>query len=150
ATELEEQGSGEGEDAEPTNFESVDDVLRHLSARLEEIEDERERADSEAAMTLLEERVEQLVELNEQLTTENSVLAKALKELSAKTKTTVSFAPGQDGGYQHNFQSKDPATGRPLTQFEARVEELVKGGKEEADAILFAINEDQDRYDAHL
>jgi hypothetical protein len=141
----------EEEEEVPREFASFGDALRHLESRLEQIVDDKERAESEAALAHFEEQVEDLMELNEQLALQNGVMAKALTELSAKSKISVAFKPGADGaGYETDFS--EPEDGRAPTDFEKRVAELVRTGKcaDEADATLFAVHENEGRYQRHL
>jgi hypothetical protein len=145
-----EDPDAEENEGEPTGFASVGDALRHLESRLEAIQDEKEREASEAALSEFEEQVNGLIETNEQLALENAALAAAVKELSTMTGHTVSFKAGAEG-YVHEFAA--PREGRhSTTAFEARVDELVRSGKcaDEADATMFAVEENQDRYARHL
>jgi hypothetical protein len=128
-------------------FGSMQEVMQYFEQRLDAMAGEQERREFEGALQMLDERVGDLLELNEQLRGENEILALSLKELSAKTKTTVSFSTAPDGSAQPVLRQTG---GRKQTDFEARVEELKAGGKTAAEALTFAVSEDTERYQRHL
>lgn len=138
-----------GEGAEGgEEFGSVAEVLNYFESRLDAMTDEREKREFAAAQAELEHRFEQLVELNEQLAEQNQFLALAYKELSAKTKNVVEFSPGKEG--EEPRVVVRATNGKKLTEFEKRVEELKRDGKSPAEAMIFAVDEDVERYQAHL
>lgn len=148
--EEEEAEENEGdEEEETTEFKTLADVVNYFERRVELAANEQERQEFEAAYTMLEEKVGALVELNEQLLAENEVMAGALKELQAKTKTTVEFSAGTEEG-KPTIKITATPTGKPLTEFEARVKELQEGGKKYGEALLEAQAENSGRYQRHL
>jgi hypothetical protein len=141
-------GGGEAEGgAELSQFGSIADVFHYFESRLDAAASEQERKEFEAAQHALESKVGTLMELNEELSEQNGILAQAYKELSEKTKTVVQFSTGADGSRQMAVKSSN---GRKLTAFEQRVEALKAEGKTVADAMTFAVEEDTDRYQTHL
>lgn len=151
--EEEEHEDPAGGDGTQREFKSLNDVVHYFEAQMQQAAGEQERQELEALVTGFEHKFGAMVELNEQLAEENKVLALALKELQAKTKSTVNFSAGsEDGEGVTRFEIKTEAQGpkKNLTEFETRVEELKKEGKKPADAMLFAVQEDQDRYERHL
>lgn len=142
----EDEDEDEPED-EPTDFNSIKDVLTYFETRLDKAATAREQQEFEAAQHALSEKVESLLDVNEQLLQENQILAEAYRELSAKTKATVEFSAGTDGS---RVAAVRQTNGRKLTEFEARVEKLKAEGKGEAEAMTFAVEEDFERYQQHL
>ena len=131
----------------PAGFQNIGQVLQYFEARLDAAASARERQEFESAQHTLEDRVGELLDVNEQLLGENALLAEAYQELSAKTKNVVEFSAGTDGTPRPTVRATD---GRQLTRFEQRVEALKQGGKSPADAMIFAVEEDCDRYTQHL
>jgi hypothetical protein len=131
----------------PAGFQNIGQVLQYFEARLDAAASARERQEFESAQHTLEDRVGELLDVNEQLLGENALLAEAYQELSAKTKNVVEFSAGTDGTPRPTVRATD---GRQLTRFEQRVEALKQGGKSPADAMIFAVEEDFDRYTQHL
>lgn len=131
-------------------FSSMEDAVRHLEARLEQIGDEREQAENEHAFSVLEEKMNSLLSLNAQLTAENMAMATVVHEFQAHTGAKVEFSAGADGGYEPKLTLLEEGQSAPRTAYEARIQELQRGGKEESEAILFAIKEDRPRYIKHL
>ena len=150
----EEEEIEDTEGDEPREFKSLDDIVHYFEDRMTKAADEAERQELEALYGGLEKKFGAMVALNEQLRDENQVMAEALKELQAKTKATVSFSAGNEGDEGvHRFEVKvdDPKRPKNQTEFEARVDELVtKEKKPRGEAMLFAIDEDTDRYTKHL
>ena len=140
----------EGEDGEGAEqeFKTPADVVRYFEQRLDRAAAQNERKEFEAAYNELEAKVTELASANQQLAGENEILAKAYKELSAKTKTVVQFSAGADG--ERRVVVKKAADGKELTAFEARVEELKATGKTYSEALTFAVDEDTERYAQHL
>ena len=89
----------------------------------------------------------ELLDVNEQLLGENAILAEAYQELSAKTRNVIEFSAGTDGTPRPTVRSTG---GRTLTAFEQRVEQLKREGKGPADAMIFAVEENDERYQQHL
>lgn len=140
--ELEEEPEGNVE------FDSLEGSLRYLSERLEQIEDEKETAAQEHAFSVIENKVSELMELNEELAEQNAAMAHALKEFASKTKSTVRFSATSEGGIEPVIEPRE-GSGK-LTAFQARVKELKAGGKTGPEAISLAVGEDPDRYEQHL
>lgn len=146
-----EDDGNEGDDGEGGHeLNSLEDGIRYLEARLGQIEDAKERAASEHAFEVLEDRVGQLLELNAQLTAENSAMAEAIQEFSAHTGAVVEFSAGADGGYEPHVMVPGDGQAKARTEFEARVQQLEADGKEGADAIRLAMRENPGRYQRHL
>lgn len=143
----EEEEEEETEEVDPTEFKSFGDVVTFFERRLDAARDEQERQEFAAAFGQLEHDFEALTELNEQLRGENLIMATAIQELEAKTKTKVELSAGTDGNPIVQFSRTD---GGKLTEFEARVKQLQAGGKEYAEALLAAQSEDAGRYQKHL
>jgi hypothetical protein len=125
-----------------------DEALTYFERRLDKMASEQERREFEAAQATLERNFSELVEVNEQLVAENEILALAYKELSEKTKSVVEFSPGKEGDEPRAVVRQ--TNGKKLTDFEKRVDELKREGKDAAEALTFAVDEDTDRYAAHL
>jgi hypothetical protein len=143
-------GEGEGEapaEGAPAGFQSIGQVLQYFEARLDAAATDRERHEFQAAYQTLEAQVGELLDVNEQLLGENAVLAEAYKELSDKTKQVVEFSAGTDGTTRKTVRASN---GRTLTAFEARVDALKTAGKTPVEAMIFAVDEDSDRYQQHL
>lgn len=131
-----------------TEFDSIEGSLRYLSERLEQIEDEKETAAQEHAFSVIENKMSELMELNEELAEQNAAMAHALKEFAAKTKSTVRFSATTEGGIEPIIESRE-GSGKQ-TAFQARVKALKAEGKTGPEAISFAVGEDPDRYEQHL
>lgn len=131
------------------DFSNGAEALQYLSEKLAGIEDAKERAQIERAFAAYDEKVETLLELNEQLALENQAMAEALKEFQEDTGREVHFSAGADGGYEHSLAERHES-GRKLTEFEAAVAVHVKAGKAETDAINLARKENYGRYQKHL
>lgn len=131
------------------DFSNGAEALQYLSEKLAGIEDAKERAQIERAFAAYDEKVETLLELNEQLALENQAMAEALKEFQEDTGREVRFSAGADGGYEHSLAERHES-GRKLTEFEAAVAVHVKAGKAETDAINLARKENYGRYQKHL
>jgi hypothetical protein len=146
--EEEEQEEEQHEEA-PGQFGTLSDVINYFEARLDRAASDAERKEFEAAQDALEFKVGELVDLNTQLSEENKILATAYKELSAKTKNVVEFSAGADGVKRPVVKSTN---GKKLTAFEQRVTELQTGPdkKSQAEAMVFAVEEDAERYQVHL
>ena len=149
-----EDGEGEATDGDegaeagaPAGFQNIGQVLQYFEARLDAAATARERQEFESAQHTLEDRVGELLDVNEQLLGENAVLAEAYKELCDKTKSVVEFSAGTDGTPRPTVRA---TSGRTLTRFEARVEQLRREGKSPGDALIFAVEEDSARYTQHL
>ena len=142
-------GNADSEGADPEEFESLGDVLTYFEQRLDQAENSREQAQQEQAFAEVEDRFSKLLELNEQLTGENEVLATAYRELSEHTGQSVELSAGaDDGSYEAEFSGADDAK---LTEFEAKVKELSADGKKtHAEAMLFAVENHGDLYEKHL
>jgi len=144
------QEGDEGEEGEPTNFDSMGDALTYLEERLQEIEHEGERRQSEAALQAFEERVEELIELNETLANQNRVMAQAIREFNSQSgEKQIVFSASAQGELQHEFVDRGEGSER-LTEFEAKVAEKVAGGMSEADAMLFCVKNHGDLYSRYL
>lgn len=151
-TELSEGGLEE-EEEEPTEFANGAEALVYLQERLAAIEDEKERAVTERAFATYEEKVEGLMELNEQLSLENAAMAEAIKEFGTKTGARIEFTASPEGdGYTHSMTLPDADRAQPRTEFEARCRQLEAEGKakDEHEAIRLAIRENGPRYQKHL
>jgi len=131
-------------------FASVQDCVRYLEARLNGIEQAKQRAESERAFATIEDRMTKLLELNQQLVAENSAMAEAINEFSSHTGATVEFSAGKDGGYEPHVMVAGEGREAPRTEFEARVQQLQADGKEEPDAIMLAMKESPARYQKYL
>lgn len=141
----------EEEQPELTEFANGSDALQYLQERLAAIEDEKEQAKIDHAFEVYENKVAQLVELNEQLVLENKVMAEAITEFTTKTGAKVTFSPGTEGnGYVHHLSVPETDGRAPTTDFEVRVAELSADGKEATVAIRTAMKEDPARYQRHL
>jgi hypothetical protein len=138
----------EGQPGVPANFSSAADAVHYLEARLNQIEDAKERAANERAFDALENRMGELVELNQELAAQNAVMAEAIHLLQSHG-NVVQFSAGTEGGYQVAVQ-KTPTGKQPRSEFEARQFELMADGKSESEAIMLAIKEDKERYHKHL
>lgn len=137
----------EGAEAPATGFQNIGQVLQYFEARLDAAASAGERREFEAAYQTLEAQVGELLGVNEQLLGENALLAEAYQELSAKTKNVVEFSAGTDGARQATVKASG---GRKLTAFEQRVEALKATGKSVGEAMIFAVEEDSERYTQHL
>jgi hypothetical protein len=143
-------GGGEGAGGEAdVEFSSGAEALQYLHEKLASIEDAKESAKIERAFAAYDEKVEALIELNEQLATENAAMADALMEFQEKTGREVHFSVGAEGGYEHQLSETTP-DGRKLTEFEARCKQFEANGKSETEAITLAMKEDPKRYQKHL
>lgn len=143
-----EDGDEDGAEGAPANFSSAAGAVRYLEARLNQIEDEKERAANEHAFAVLEDNMAKLVELNQELVAQNAVMAEAIHLLQSHG-NVVQFSAGTEG-YEVTVQ-KTPTGKDPRSEFEARQFELMaKEGKTENEAILLAIKEDKARYEKHL
>jgi hypothetical protein len=140
---------GGGADEGLIDFANGAEALQYLSEKLASIEDAKERAQLERAFAAYDEKVETLLELNEQLALENEAMAMVLKEFQEDTGREVQFSAGADGGYEHQLTERHES-GRKLTEFETAVAAYVKEGKEETDAINLARKENFGRYQKHL
>lgn len=153
--EEEEGGEDEGGEeiaerhARRTEFANGNEALQYLHEKLSSIEDAKESAKVERAFAAYDAKVEALIELNEQLATENAAMAEALVEFQETTGREVQFSASADGGYEHHLAETAP-DGRRLTEFEARCKQFEKDGKSETDAITLAMKEDPKRYQKHL
>jgi len=145
--ELEEQQAGADQNQQ---FSSMEDAVRYLENRLQQVGDEREQAEQNHAFDVLEGRVNQLLELNSQLTNENSAMAQAIHEFEAHTSVSVQFAAGTDGALTPHVMVQDEGENAPCTEFEARCKELEAGGKDEPTSIRLAMKENPGRYQKHL
>ena len=144
---------GAEEEEEEVEFANGDDALQFLSEKLSSIEDAKEQARVERAFSVYENKVETLLELNEQLALENQVMAEAITELSAKTGARVEFSAAPDGGgYEHSLSVPSAGGNRhaPRTEFEARCRHFESEGKDQHEAMRLAITEDRSRYNTHL
>ena len=119
-------------------FASGDEALHYLAEKLSNIEDAKEQAKVSRAFAAYDAKVEKLLEFNEQLIAENSVMAEAIQEFSSKTGAVVQFSPGSDGGYEHHLSVPEVGRGA-TTDFERRCAQLEASGKSPTDAIRFAI-----------
>jgi hypothetical protein len=128
-------------------FSEGDDPIAYFEARMEDEQAKREFAAHEEAreaeLNELNEKLEQVLELNEELALQNQAMANALGELSD---SPMEFSSGADGG----IELKVVDGGEGQSEFSARVAELKAEGKEAHEAISFAIEEDEDRYTQHL
>ncbi len=150
--EEEEELEEEQEEAPATGFQSIAQALHYFENRIDAAADASERKEFEAAQNALEFKVGELLDVNEQLLSENAMLAEAYQMLSAKTKTVVSFEAGTDGKAVPVARANSD---KKVTAFEARVEQLKAGGNGKeamspADALCFAVEEDTERYQIHL
>jgi hypothetical protein len=148
--EEEERGGEEGgeeEEIPTTELGRLEQCVRVLSAKFAEQQDLEAQAELDYAFDGIEMRLTELMEINDQLSSENAVLAEALQEFEALTGTTVEFSAGTDGGFVPRILGEDQA-GR--TEFEARVIELEESGKEKTEAITLAVKENPKRYQQHL
>jgi hypothetical protein len=148
--EEEEEGGEEGgeeEEIPTTELGRLEQCVRVLSAKFAEQQDLEAQAELDYAFEGIEMRLTELMEINDQLSSENAVLAEALQEFEALTGTTVEFSAGTDGGFVPRILGEDQA-GR--TEFEARVIELEESGKEKTEAITLAVKENPKRYQQHL
>jgi hypothetical protein len=143
----EEEEEEEEEAPAASEFNSINEVLQYFETRLDAAASAQEKQEFEAAQHALGEKIDSLLEVNEELVSENQILAEAFKELSAKTKSTVEFTAGTDGNRKATVT---PTGGRKLTEFEVRVAALKAEGKDAAEALTFAVGEDTDRYQQHL
>jgi len=137
----------EQEEVDASELSSLADVVQHFEARIAKMGADREHQEFEAAHVELDDKISDLEEFNAQLLNENQILAEAYKELSSKTKHSVDFSAGADGGRKASVSKVGAA---PRTEFEARCVELQGEGKSAAEAMLFAVNEDTERYTTHL
>ena len=129
----------------------MSEVLSYFEERLQSAETQREANRQEQAFEEVEQRFGQLLELTEQLRGETELLATAYRELSEHTGQEVELSAGaDDGSYEAKFTGSDG--GPELTAFEQRVQELQQGDnpKTAAEAMLFAVEENSDRYAQHL
>ena len=131
-------------------FSSMEEAVRHLESRLDQIGDEREQAESQHAFDVLEDRMNTLLSLNTQLSAENQAMASVIHEFQSHTGATVNFSAGSDGGYEPNIVLLEEKTAAPRSAFEARCNELESGGKSPTEAINLAMKEDKGRYTKHL
>ena len=140
------------EEQDITEFANGDEALQFLAEKLSSIEDAKEQAKIERAFAAYDAKVEALVELNEQLAMENAAMAEAITEFTDATGAVVQFSAAPDGGgYEHNFSGLAEDDRRaPRTEFEARCRQLESEGKDEHEAIRFAIKENGTRYQRHL
>lgn len=141
------------EACEPTEFSNGEEALQYLSEKLAGIEDAAEQAKVDRAFSVYEEKVETLLELNEQLALENAAMAEAIHEFGEQTGAVVSFSPSAEGGYEHHLSGVSAAGDErraPRTEFEARCRQLEAEGKDEHEAVRFAIKENGVRYQKHL
>ena len=128
----------------------MEDAVRHLEARLDQIGDEREQAQTEQAFATLEDRMTSLLELNAELSAQNSAMAEAIHEFSTHTGTVVAFSAGADGGYDPQVSIPTADKPAPRSEFEARLQSLEAEGKPADEAMMFAIKENKGRYQKHL
>lgn len=151
--ELEEEHEFEEEQEEPTEFANGSEALQYLSEKLAHIEDAAEQAKVDRAFSAYEDKVGNLIELNEQLAMENAAMAEAIHEFSEQTGAVVSFSASAEGeGYEHHVAVNKPGDtrGAPRTEFEARCRHLEAEGKDLHEAIRLAVKEDSGRYQRHL
>ncbi|CAB4159298.1 hypothetical protein UFOVP736_10 [uncultured Caudovirales phage] len=142
-----EEEGGEEEEIPATELGRLEHCVRMLSAKFAEQQDLEAQAELDGAFDGIEERITELMEINEQLTAENAILAEALQEFEAMTGKTVEFSAGTDGDYQPRILGEGQSA---TTEFEARVIELEASGKEKTEAITLAVKENQARYQKHL
>lgn len=136
---------------EINEFSNGEEALQFLAEKLSNIEDAKEQAKVERAFAAYDSKVEALVELNEQLAMENSAMAEAITEFTDATGAEVQFSAAPDGGsYEHSFSGLDDDRRAPRTEFEARCRQLEAEGKDEHEAVRFAIKENTGRYQRHL
>lgn len=141
----------EEQEEELTEFANGAEALQYLQERLAAIEGDKEQAQIDHAFSVYEDKVAQLIELNEQLVLENKVMAEAITEFTEKTGAKVTFSPGTEGeGYVHHLSVPHTDGRKPTTDFEVRVAELSAAGKEDTVAIREAMKEDPKRYQRHL
>lgn len=157
----EEDGEEDGDDAgdEPAGtvqsrrreFSSGSEALQYLHEKLASIEDAKEQARIDRAFAVYDEKVENLIELNERLAMENAAMAEAIHEFSRKTGAVVEFSASPEGdGFTHTVMTADSTRRAPRTQFEARCRQFEAQGKDEHEAIRLAIKEDRGLYQRHL
>jgi hypothetical protein len=149
AVEAEEQEFAEGQEAEAVELEQGEDPINYLERRL--AEEHQLRADEAAQIEFDEhnDKVAQLIAANQQLSAENSAMAATIHEFS-DGQAAFSTNP-TDGAVSVTMPQANEAGGA-LTDFEARVQELQTGdnAKDATDAITFAIEENEGRYNDHL
>jgi hypothetical protein len=133
-----------------TEFGDAEEAVHYLSSRLQQIEDTREQEREAHAFQVIEDKMNDLMAVNEELAEQNLAMAGALKEFAAKTKSRVRFEAGAEGLQSVIESSERPGKGGKLTDFQIRVKELKAAGKEATEAISFAVGEDPDRYERHL
>jgi hypothetical protein len=102
------------------------------------------------AFGTLEEKVTELMALNQQLVLENSAMAQAIHEFENHTGARVEFSAGAEGGYEATVHAPGQGLGAARTEFEARVIHLETTGKAKTDAIMLAMQESPARYQRHL
>jgi hypothetical protein len=128
-------------------FAEGEDPVAYLEGRLADDAAAREFAAHEEArdeqLNELNEKLEQVLELNESLALQNQAMANTLSEL---TDAPLEFSAGADGAVELNIVEG----GAGQSEFSARVEQLKSEGKDACEAISFAIGEDEDRYTQHL
>jgi hypothetical protein len=148
---LDDPENEEPENEEPTDLEEggLAGAITYLSQKIHAMEDAEEQNQVDFAFEQIECRMTELMEINEQLLAENAALAEGLREFEQMTNAQVHFSAGTEGVQVH-IEGGDRKGGAPLTEFETRVEQLVKEGKEKTEAILFAVKEDQGRHQKHL
>lgn len=146
AMEAEAQEFAQHEQADDHQFEEGADPMSIIEQRLAAAEETRVQEAQQIEFDELRDKVEQLVGVNVQLAAENKAMAQALQEFSKHDEVLFSAA-GDDGSLKAVVRSGD---GPELTDFEERLAELKSEGKDEAEAINFAVEEDYDRYQEHL
>jgi len=147
---LAEEEETEVESEVVTEFGDAEEAVHYLSSRLQQIEDTREQEHEAHAFQVIEEKMTDLMALNDQLAEQNLAMASALKEFARKTKSSVRFEASTNGLNPVIESSGRPGKGGRLTEFETRVKELKAEGKQGPEAISFAVGEDPDRYERHL
>jgi len=141
--------SEEGTDQHQFEQEEVADPLAYFEARMDAVEQARLDEAAEVEFAEHTDKVEKLIAFNQQLAAENQAMAAALREFKDGE---IAFTAGSTEGTVELSTPNKGDDSQKLTAFESRVKELQHGpdAKEHCDAITFAIDEDEARYEHHL